>query len=710
MPIVISVLLLLLYSFAVGKFSENWLRLFWKQKILKQFIVVALVIFPGLLLFFLLKGEKYFYYWDFSGYWVRAIQFNNSFFEAPISAFEKIYSSINHDEYNLLPNLLLVLLNKILGLDFEAYVLSIYLVYCVPFALVTSNFILNFSKTENGWFNLLLPVLCLVFAPLLTPIRFGFIDVVGLLPIIMILSILLKTHFLRKINIKASITIGILILLLVFSRRWYAFWATAFYLSTFLVNLIFSISKKEVKPLFYSCVNLFVAGVIPLGIMLLFFYPFFEMSVLKDYGDIYAAYRRADWSGEFQSTLRFFGWFILSFAAIGLVFMMKTRKSMAAFLLISTFIIVALFSRINDFGGHQHFYLLLPLIFIPFFVAMFHFFKIKKWSFIVFAGFLLVNSFFVFGLAPNLNLQKFGFSAVDATPKMRGDYEAIMAMAEDIKKLGDTGGYTYVLASSEILNDDILRNSQLPELNALPNLLHTQHVDRRDHFPNELFLADYVLVTNPAQLHLGPENQQLVHYFNQQILDGFLKPHYEIQKTYQLEGGTTAFLLKRISGLKQGEIQQLKNHFEKLYPEFPNMYKVEEPPLRLQKLSEGNGYAKISYDAENKTFVFIPGSERRSMMAFDLYEEVEKISFTAGFRNKELLRSNCNPEKDGEVNFQIFADGKLVVDQYITHRQDVSISLNLNGVNQLQFSVDKGKEMDYCDWFVLTNFELQPQE
>ncbi|MES2487318.1 MAG: hypothetical protein V4581_15385, partial [Bacteroidota bacterium] len=92
----------------------------------------------------------------------------------------------------------------------------------------------------------------------------------------------------------------------------------------------------------------------------------------------------------------------------------------------------------------------------------------------------------------------------------------------------------------------MLKNTRLPDTNSsIFKLKQTQHVDKRDFFPNDLFLANYVIITSPAQLHLGPDNWKVVYYFNQEILEGQMKNHYEKVEEFAMGEGVTAFLMKK---------------------------------------------------------------------------------------------------------------------------------------------------------------------
>ncbi|WP_188619858.1 hypothetical protein [Flavobacterium suaedae] len=250
MKIFISILLSLaiyfVYFFFIFSFTKEIRRTLVKNKSIYSTIIYTAGLFlPGIILFLLLKNERFIYYWDYAAYWVKSINFTKLYFENPFAAIEQIYNTINHDEYNTLPNLLLTPVNKILGMGFGSYVFSIYLIYFLPFALILSSLIIKLYPDINRSLKLLLPYFIIFFTPCLIPMRYGFVDIAGLVYIALVLSIFVRSNYFRSLRFKQSVITGILMLLLIFTRRWYAFWFVAFYFTVFLINCIYSIRIKS---------------------------------------------------------------------------------------------------------------------------------------------------------------------------------------------------------------------------------------------------------------------------------------------------------------------------------------------------------------------------------------------------------------------------------------------------------------------------------
>lgn len=364
-----------------------------------------------------------------------------------------------------------------------------------------------------------------------------------------------------------------------------------------------------------------------------------------------------------------------------------------------------MFIRVNDFGGLQHFYLLLPF-FLFFFLRTIIYFQNKKYIVISAFALLIINNLFVFGFnTPDSN--KYIFAKAECKRRGRTDYDVINQITDKIIALQQNGSYVYCVASSHILNEDILKSIKLPDYdNPIYKMSATQHVDKRDRFPNELFLAEYVITTNPTQLHLGADNQKLIAYFNESIMNGELKKHYSIVKEYKLENNVKAFLMKKVSSPSTAEIQKIYNYFKNAYPEYEAMYALNRTAAKSKEIKVGDGYGMVFSGSENEMHLY-PGTTKPSEISIMPDEGDNTLNFTATFNNKENLVASCNSARDGEIFLIIKEDGVTTDSIYITHNKDRDFSLNLKGKKKITLTVNKGKNEDYCDWFKITNLQIK---
>lgn len=703
---IIGYFFLFLYGYIVYYFSKDFLN-FVNEYNTKTKLVFLLGLFvPGILVLYAMSDEKYIYFYDYSNYWMKAIEYNNIIERDGLKTFSHIYSSINKELYNDLIVLPITLLCKTLGFEFRYFTFAIYLIYAIPIGLIYSNIFYKIIQKKSK-FLLFLPFIILIMVPLILPIRFGFVDIAGLVVFGIILVLMVRSNPTDKIDYKRFIFIGILLLAFLFTRRYFTFVFISFFIVNFIVFLGKSILSKNYKPLLNGSINLAIAGLTTLIFMAVFFYPFFEMTFLTNYRDIYSGYRKLTWEGHFDNFTLRLGYITFPLLLAGIWGYYKSKKyEILAYLVISLVLIYFTFVQFNDFGP-QHYYVIMPFI-ILLISGIFLIETKTKFNYILIIILGLFSTTFIYNV---LSEKKPPFNKLLVTSKMnklkRADYDELEKIVNRIKTNYDNGHNTYVVSNSPILNFSILNNFDLPKaFKITPGFIQTQDVDKRDKFPNELFLADYVIVTNPTQLHLNPESQQIVVYFNQMIRDGKFKDHFIVEEEYKLDNNVKAFMLKKIKGFSENEIEETRNHFKNLYPDYPNMYDVKDHYLRLKSVRNGDNYGNVKFEGNNISIH--PGVDRNSEITFELDSlKTYQLKFKASFRDKENIVKNCNPDSDAEVFLYIYKNDELQSKSYITHKKDSIFDITIQNANSIKILVDKGKHHDWCDWFFLENFELK---
>lgn len=153
--------------------------------------------------------------------------------------------------------------------------------------------------------------------------------------------------------------------------------------------------------------------------------------------------------------------------------------------------------------------------------------------------------------------------------------EQLEALAEYLNgETLNTDQRIYVAASGPVLNCDILRKLYAPDtMNGVPNMYNTSDVDLRDGFPAVLLEADYVVATQPVQLHLN-SGQEVVSYPAELIQDGssYMGRHFEEIQRFELDGGVIAKVYVRTSAWEPGDLEQMRDYFNALYPGYEEMF------------------------------------------------------------------------------------------------------------------------------------------
>ncbi|MGG1943141.1 hypothetical protein ABFY57_26035 [Paenibacillus polymyxa] len=143
-------------------------------------------------------------------------------------------------------------------------------------------------------------------------------------------------------------------------------------------------------------------------------------------------------------------------------------------------------------------------------------------------------------------------------------------MTADLKEISSEHHKVYVLSSSGILNDDILRQIEMPDnSNALPFMNLTHHVDLRDGFPVSFFESDYVVIALPTQYHLGESGQKVVGILAEEVMNGSLKNNFKPLKSYTLDNNVESIVLKKTSSITKEKVELIRSQFRKIYPDNP---------------------------------------------------------------------------------------------------------------------------------------------
>jgi hypothetical protein len=496
----------------------------------------------------------------------------------------RLYRSILTDDYTLLPTLFYVPVFAFLSRGNTAFVLTGYNLFGVPFLLLTYGTMtrrLGLRGLPARAAALLVLFTCTVF---LTPLMGGYLDACGLVFAAWILW-LAAGWDLSRIHVGKSLYLAALVLILCFLRRWYVFWVAAFFLAYFLCALLRARGGGR-RAAFSVFVNLFAAGAAWLLILFLFFREFLERLAVNNFSFAYSAY---DFGGARYSAgflLSQSGAFLCCLAAVGAVLCLRSEKNRlkGVFFLAQSAVSFLLFTRVQSLGI-QHLYLFVPaLLFFAVYGAVFLPEAILTAASarprLRFAP-RAVSALIALLVALNFSNSYFREATAALAPvdamfaqkklyrRERADIGEIQRLVAAVNALTRGGKYAYALASSDILNTDILTNAELPGARyAVHNQLYTYDVDKRDGFPPYFYLADVLVVASPVQLHLSPDDQRVVGVPAAAILAGEAGDSLERVGTFVLDGGVEAYLYERVKPYSREFLRGVDGAFKAAYPEY----------------------------------------------------------------------------------------------------------------------------------------------
>lgn len=556
---------------------------------------LALAVLANAFATYYVAQERYIYYWDWSGYWVMYRDLTASLAEHPIVTLGLLIDSVRRDDYNSLPVLPLVPLGWLFGTGRLPYILAITNVYLVPaivvMALLAQRLCRPHSPRRPFSPFVLATASLLMLHMLWAAVLRGLPDVVG----VVLIGGILLLHFTKPLaeqDLGALVATGLLLCLLVLLRRWYAFWVAAFFPALAVAHGLDMYQRHGIAWGQYLTTirNAVIIGLTFTLALLGLATPFALRAVHTDYSDIYSAYR---YNNSFVEIARDFahkfGWaeIVAGLAGLAWLTVRKETRVMGSFLLVQSFAIFVLFGRTQVFGV-QHVYLLIPSIAAGIAVVVIGFWggiKNDLWRAasvgLVLAG-LAVSSLTAFAPGAVGIVSHLGglLPSTPLYPLVRNDIDVVenlLARAEELER--EQPGDIYVLASSGVLNSNLLQNSC--KLGPHPRsfcerILYTSDVDKRDGFPRQFLQAKYLVAASPTQYSLHPDDQRVVGALTREVIEGhgIGASFQRLPGEFTLDNGVTARIYAKARPFERIDLDALEHEFNGYYPGRAHLFSV----------------------------------------------------------------------------------------------------------------------------------------
>ncbi|MEG0756303.1 MAG: hypothetical protein RR450_07890, partial [Oscillospiraceae bacterium] len=499
------------------------------------------------------------YVWDNAGYWTVASQMA----AAPLGIAqlrEVLFSTITM-EYNQLLAFPISLIMRVLGSSRTVFVFATVNLYLLPGLF---GICLLAKGRKNG--GLLLTLL----TPMLTYLAIlGFVDVAA--GSVAIFSFYIYTQWDRNPAARGVLA-GCLLMLTFLLRRYFLFFALSFGVAALVVKLITERRKwADFVTLFISC-----------GVTSLFFLQSFLVDKLTtSYGDLYSAYALGLRS-DMMLFCRYFGLVILALALFSGIFLLIRRRDLRPTMilaLVQCALCFFLLTRVQS-HGQQHLLLYLPAV-LAILAAVIC--EGKR----LYIAWCLAGVTTVLTLLPTAQPASIGEirypaplpSFTFASPQ-REDIAQLVALRSFVDGLSAGGEKSAAVVSSSLLfNGDTYQNIYpsmgIPQGDGpKTRMIYMGTVDKRDGFSWNVLTADYLLVPDPVQTHLGEENQQVMALLAHDILDGvgMGTAYQKLETSFTLTGDMTVFIFERTREITQEERQTLSARLTALYPAYAQLY------------------------------------------------------------------------------------------------------------------------------------------
>lgn len=555
-----------------------------KRRVLILVSCLIPLIITNLIAINYVNTEQTIHYWDTSAYWRNSIDLLNTFNENKFDALKTVVDSM-HTDYNLLPVLPVIPFLAIFGTSRLSFVLIILNLYILPFAIVMTKTIQIAFRGKyhhlKYWVYPLIFSIFLLSPALLIPVFNGRPDAICILILSLIFYLIAKT---RMQYISNYFTLGLLTFLLIIFRRYFCFLAIGLYLAIFIVKTIISIhqyglNKNSFLKIIKLSLKLFASGILILALMLIFSRSLLARYLTNNYSDAYSAYMMGDFLRQVILFIRYYGLIFLIMVIAGIIISyIKYHKTPVGELtsigLISSTIVFLLFAKVQTLGD-QHMYMFVPFFTFCIAVLVVYLHNLKKYCFLAILPIIIIIFISIYsftGTRANSCSAFCYFIGISETvrPTVRHDMEKLNELTNYLENNMQPKDYVYVLSSSNIFNDDILKNLSLPSYPSF-NISGVMHVDKRDGFPYYFFDASYIIVADPIQTHLTDGGQDVITYLANQIIVN-QPSNLSLINTYSLDNNVTLKLYHKDTKYSDGFLNETKQYFENKYPDHPFLY------------------------------------------------------------------------------------------------------------------------------------------
>ena len=531
----------------------------------RTMLVLALVV--NIITAWYCAGSAKIYYWDNSTYWDLSTMLAGQ--PLDFSQIRLVLTSVITQEYNYLLAWPISLVMRLLGTGRYVYLMAVVNLYVLP-----ALWGLLALGRRTRWGGVLL---CCATPMLLYTALVGFVDVAAAGAAIW--AFVIYTDRSRPQGARGVLT-GALLVLVFLLRRYFFFYTVSFGLAAFAA---LAMDRKQWKSF---------AALVGTGVVcsLYFGQSFVVDQVLSsNYFDTYSAYDQGRWVDAVMFG-RYFGYLLLALALACLVFLLLRRPKArygALLCLVQPLLCFVLFTRIQS-HGQQHLLLYLPALCFALAGGLEALPERKP---VQAAAWVLALATLGSSLLPRVqpdSIQEVETLSALPTftyaPPQRTDVAQLVALRSYVDSLSaQEQKSAAIIVSSFVFNTSIYENAYrsmgIPEPDTpQTDIIYFSSVDKRDAFSWNVLTADYLVVADPVQTHLGEENQHLVTVLAQPVLEGTgIGTAYErLDISFALEDGVMVYVYERVREVTAEEYQAISDTLTALYPDYADLYAVPE--------------------------------------------------------------------------------------------------------------------------------------
>ncbi len=507
------------------------------------------------------------YIWDTAGYWTMA----GSLSRAPLGLAQvrEVLSSVITMDYNYLLAWPISLVMRLLGTSRTVFILAVVNLYLVPG--IWGLCALGRRMGKGGGLILVLALPMLGYTAVV-----GFVDVAAAAAALW--AFLIYTDEERPRGARGVLA-GALLVLSFLLRRYFFFFAISFGVAALVKKLV--TDRKD----WADWLSLLASA----AVCSLFFAQSFlvDKILASNYGETYSAYALGLRS-DLLLFCRYFGWVLLFLSVVLGLYLLIFRKGArgeAILALGQMAVCFVMFTRVQS-HGQQHLLMYLPALAIILSrgaAEVFDRIEGRRWAWAL-AAVLAVSPFLPREQPATIS----EIPVPDALPAFsyqgprRSDLMELVALRRYVDNLSAREEKTAAVVSSSFVFNGSTYENLLPSL-GIPEqegpktrMIYVADVDKRDGFSWNALGADYLIVANPVQTHLGEDNQQVMALLAHDLLDGTgpgaaFQP---LRTKFTLSNGAQIYIYERTRSVTAEEYQDVSDRLTALYPEYRDLYQV----------------------------------------------------------------------------------------------------------------------------------------
>lgn len=534
---------------------------------------ITIGVFLSLFVYNYVQQEHPAYLWDWGFYYDLYQDYGATLLSDPSQWVTDLRRSISKQDYNASSIALLTPVYLIGGATRVAYIMGIVGLFVIPAALTAAALSIRANDTTVRPVSVItVAILCIMCPALWHSSLRGMPDIVGLIPLGIATTIIIKSDYLEHNRLRNAALIGLLVWLSFMLRRWYAYAGLALLLCTFGAILIRSTLKGfSTREVIKKLTPLLIVAAVGGTMLLVFQFSLTKRVITSSYSDLYQGYQ-APLSESIRRILDRSGYLFFILVILGLVLSAIRRNHAVLFCGITSVVTFILFTR-TQAPSVQHgmpvIFFLLPAFTYPFLLILSRLrYGLSRLVFSM-VTIILCGAIFSVSFIPSAHralplIAKIAPQELYHPLKIDNfeEYQRLIAKLHDLTK-GDEK--FSVIASSGILSDSLLRaldNSLTPKIE------WASQVDERDGFQLNILRVEYTVVATPTPLHLPITSQRVISIPAEQILSstGIGNNYKKLSGPFHLGGGHDAYIYIKNRELTKDAIDQLALAFKQHHP------------------------------------------------------------------------------------------------------------------------------------------------